>query len=80
MPHPHGFLEEQLALRASLGRSAAMMENADDALAEDLSELRRTIADVDARIAHLRARLAQPEGAAGIAPHGPVFAGLSPDP
>ena len=74
MPHPRGFLEEQLALRASLGRSAAMMENADDASAEDLAELRRTIADVDARIARLRARLAQPERAAGIAPRGPVFA------
>jgi len=54
MPPRKDFLEEQLALRGSLARSAAMMENVDDATAEDLAELRRTIADVDARIERLR--------------------------
>ena len=48
------FLEEQLALKASLARSATMLENADEATAEDLAELRRTIAEVDARIERLR--------------------------
>jgi len=55
MPHRKEFLEEQLALKASLVRSAAMMENADDATAGDLAELRQVIADVDARIERLRA-------------------------
>ena len=54
MPQRKDFLEEQLALKASLARSATMMENADDATAEDLAEVRRTIADVDARIERLR--------------------------
>ena len=48
------FLEEQLALKGSLTRSATMLENSDEATAEDLAELRRTIAEVDARIERLR--------------------------
>ena len=48
------FLEEQLALKGSLARSATMLENADEATAEDLAQLRRTIAEVDARIERLR--------------------------
>jgi hypothetical protein len=54
MPHPNGFLEEQLDLQGSLARSAVMMENDVDATKEDLAELREVIADVDARIERLR--------------------------
>ena len=56
MPHRNDFLEEQLALRGSLARSAAMMENDLDATEEDLVELRRHIADIDARIDRLKSR------------------------
>ena len=56
MPHRKDFLEEQLALRGSLARSAAMMENDRTATEEVLVELRRHIADVDARIDRLRSR------------------------
>ena len=55
MPHRKEFLNEQLALKASLVRSAAMMEKADDVTAEDLAELRQVIAAVDARIEQLKA-------------------------
>ena len=56
MPHRKDFLEEQLALRGSLARSAAMMENDLNATEEVLVELRGHIADVDARIDRLRSR------------------------
>ena len=55
MPHRKDFLKEQLALKDSLVRSAAMMKNADGATAADLAELLQVIADVEARIEHLRA-------------------------
>ena len=38
-----------------MARSAAMMENAGVAAEEDLAEVRKTIADVEARIERLKA-------------------------
>ena len=52
--HRKDFLEEQLALKGSLARSAAMMENDLDATEEDLVEVRGHIAAIDARIDRLR--------------------------
>ena len=60
MPRRKDFLEEQLALRGSLSRSAAMMENDLNATEEELVEVRGHIAAVDARIDRLRSgRLCQ---------------------
>ena len=55
MPHRKDFLNEQLALKDSLVRSAAMMKNAEGATAADFAELLQVIADVEARIEQLRA-------------------------